>query len=186
MRLTGLLESNIPKIEPLLPFREETVIPDIHDYKLETLVNIKESLNSLLQSCEDTRNYFSEQTKLSNECLIGISEKIRSQIDDAEKNSKEAKKSSTVAIVIAVVALFASIVFGVIQSSLSHEANIQTQELNTSIKNFQTAVEEANTSIKSLQQSVITNQSYYQEFGEILQKINTLPILSPETTQSEK
>jgi hypothetical protein len=174
-RLTNSLSEATKPIFEALPHPSEITIPEIHDYKLETLVSI-----------EKTLSYYSELIKLSNECLNQIKTKIESQIDSAEKNSKEAKKSSTIAIIIAVVALSASIVFGVIQSSLSNKANVQTQELNTSIKNFQTAVEEANTSIKALQQSIITNQSYYQEFGEALQKINTLPVLSLEATPLEK
>jgi hypothetical protein len=123
----------ISEIKQLFPPQQESNIPVIHDSKLETLVTIEKSLA-----------YYSELIKLSNECLNQINDNTRSQIESAEKNSKEAKWFSTAAIIIAALALVASITFGVIQTSLSYKANIQTQELNTSIKNLKNAVDETN------------------------------------------
>lgn len=128
---TSLSKATNPLPGSLFPHPQELVIPEIHDYKIETLVNIEKSFNSFFQSYENTRNYYSELIKLSNECLNQINANIKSQIDNAEKTSREAKRLSIIAIAIAIIALFISTVFGVIQSSLSHKANIQVQALKT-------------------------------------------------------
>ncbi|GHV62753.1 hypothetical protein AGMMS49587_10540 [Spirochaetia bacterium] len=150
-RIHDLKPLPIPKIEPVK-------IPEIHDNKLGALMDIKETIYSFIEKYEKNVELNNEIIKLSNGILQDVNQNIKSQIDSAEKNSKEAKWHSNIALAISLIALLASLIFGVIQTNLTHKSNVQIETLNTSIQ--------------TLNHSIITNNDFFQNIGENLNHTN--------------
>jgi hypothetical protein len=169
--------SKITDIKPLpMPMIEPVKISDIHDYKLDNLVDIKKTIHSFIEKYEKNVELNNEIIKLSNGILQDVNQNIKSQIDSAEENSKEAKWQSNMAITISLIALLVSLVFGGVQTYLTRKSNIQIDILNASIQ--------------TLNNSININNDLYQNIDENLNHTNehleSLPNEIIKSLQSEK